>query len=78
MRVNIEVTYGCNANDLVASKTVLIESESGAGPERALKQALGEVKLKRFGIVKGQETGANLLWREPGTRPQTPRIASPS
>jgi len=53
-------------NDLVASKTVLIESESGASPERALKQALGEVKLKRFGIVKGQETGENLLWREPG------------
>lgn len=53
-------------NDLVASKSVVIQSETGASPERALKQALGEINLKRFGIVKEQEEGEQLLSREPG------------
>ena len=52
-------------NDVVASKHVEIPDESGGKPDDALRKAIAQIKLNRYGIKKEAELGLDLLWRDP-------------
>ena len=60
-------------NAVVASKHVEIPNESDSKADDALRKAISQIKLNRFGIKKEAELGLDLLWRNPAdTGPAEP------
>lgn len=51
-------------NAMVASQHVEIPDESGGKAEDALRKAIAQIKLSRYGIKKEAEPGQDLLWRD--------------
>lgn len=51
-------------NDLMTVKSVAIQDEAQGKVEDALRQAIAQIKLDRYGIKKDAELGLDLLWRD--------------